>query len=91
MNMKIQYCNKIRWGLAPLAPNDAPPLCVTNKNELHTNAVEFVSVLKCNMFPRAASSVLKVTYWMRDQPQEKAEANFVEAEFKFLSFFNHTG
>jgi hypothetical protein len=26
MNMKIQYCNKSRWGLAPLAPNDAPPL-----------------------------------------------------------------
>jgi hypothetical protein len=24
--MKIQYHNKIRWGLAPLAPNDAPPL-----------------------------------------------------------------
>jgi hypothetical protein len=26
MNMEIQYYNKIRWGLAPLAPNDAPPL-----------------------------------------------------------------
>jgi hypothetical protein len=26
MNMKIQYHNKIRWGLAPLTPNDAPPL-----------------------------------------------------------------
>jgi hypothetical protein len=26
MNMKIQYYNKIRWGLAPLAPNNAPPL-----------------------------------------------------------------
>jgi hypothetical protein len=26
MNMKIQYYNKIRWGLAPLAPNEAPPL-----------------------------------------------------------------
>jgi hypothetical protein len=24
--MEIQYYNKIRWGLAPLAPNDAPPL-----------------------------------------------------------------
>jgi hypothetical protein len=24
--MKIQYYNKIKWGLAPLAPNDAPPL-----------------------------------------------------------------
>jgi hypothetical protein len=24
--MKIQYYNKIRWGLACLAPNDAPPL-----------------------------------------------------------------
>jgi hypothetical protein len=24
--MKFQYYNKIRWGLAPLAPNDAPPL-----------------------------------------------------------------
>jgi hypothetical protein len=22
--MKIQYYKKIRWGLAPLAPNDAP-------------------------------------------------------------------
>jgi hypothetical protein len=26
MDMEIQYYNKIRWGLAPLAPNDAPPL-----------------------------------------------------------------
>jgi hypothetical protein len=24
--MKIQYYNKIRWGLAPLAPNNAQPL-----------------------------------------------------------------
>jgi hypothetical protein len=26
MNMKIQYYNKIRWDLAPLAPNDKPLL-----------------------------------------------------------------
>jgi hypothetical protein len=30
--MKIQYYNKIRWGLAPLAPNDAPPLQYSNFN-----------------------------------------------------------
>jgi hypothetical protein len=29
MNMEIQYYNKIRWGLAPLAPNDAPPLVMS--------------------------------------------------------------
>jgi hypothetical protein len=28
--MKIQYYNKIMLGLAPLAPNDAPPLCSPN-------------------------------------------------------------
>jgi hypothetical protein len=29
--MEIQYYNKIRWGLAPLAPNDAPPLVLCYK------------------------------------------------------------
>jgi hypothetical protein len=29
--MKIQYYNKIRWGLAPLAPNDATELTLYSK------------------------------------------------------------
>jgi hypothetical protein len=32
MNMRIQYYNKIRWGLATLAPNDAPPPGVVLEN-----------------------------------------------------------
>jgi hypothetical protein len=34
MNMKIQYYNKIRWGLAPLAPKDAPPLHTTVRKKI---------------------------------------------------------
>jgi hypothetical protein len=32
-NMKFQYYNKTRWGLAPLAPNDAPPLVILIANK----------------------------------------------------------
>jgi hypothetical protein len=31
--MEIQYYSKIRWGLAPLAPNDAPPLTIAMKRK----------------------------------------------------------
>jgi hypothetical protein len=37
MNMEIQYYNKIRWGLAPLAPNDAPPLIFTKINKVNNS------------------------------------------------------
>jgi hypothetical protein len=58
MNMEIQYYNKIRWGLAPLAPNDAPPL-VYEVNRLctsfglrrslwHLMAPRFVIKIICN-------------------------------------------
>jgi hypothetical protein len=45
--MKFQYYNKTRWGLAPLAPNDAPPLLLGHLgvhwagNVLRTVALHF--------------------------------------------------
>jgi hypothetical protein len=43
--MEIQYYNKIRWGLAPLAPNDAPPLVVSIKHWPRSTPPESVFVL----------------------------------------------
>jgi hypothetical protein len=45
MNMEIQYYSKIRWGLAPLAPNDAPPLQSTNLGALRLNIRCYLEVL----------------------------------------------
>jgi hypothetical protein len=39
MNMKIQYYKKIRWGLAPLAPNDAPPLKHGTSKDIYFNEI----------------------------------------------------
>jgi hypothetical protein len=41
--MKIQYYMKIRWGLAPLALNDAPPLVA---------GVDTIEIEMCNEYKR---------------------------------------
>jgi hypothetical protein len=48
--MKIQYYNKIRWGLAPLAPNDAPPLTL-----LHYQMVMIVTMNESSLFESKVS------------------------------------